>query len=366
MKKNILFFGVLFILPKFNDKISIGDAMNLYFFLIIILTLIGAKFFVKKYNYDYLSKKNTSCIKGIFILIVFYSHLVTYTYSIYNKDFIMLNFRNFLGQLMVTMFLFYSGYGVFESIKKKNQNYINLMPKKRILKTWFNFFIAVLSFCILGFIFNNHFSFGKIILSFIGWETLGNSNWYIFSIMFMYLLTYFSFKIFDDNHKKALFLNFILIIIFILFLRLHKGEYWYNTIFCYYFGMLYSHCKDSIEIILFNNLKYIFSLVLSIFVFLIFMVYSKYNFIFYELYSISFVCIIILITMKVQINSIILKWFGDNLFWIYILQRIPMIVFKEVGLSNYVYKYSFVVFVSTIALTFIYKFFISKIEKVLF
>ena len=43
--------------------------------------------------------------------------------------------------LMVTMFLFYSGYGVFESIKKKKEKYINTIPKRRFLKTLINFAI---------------------------------------------------------------------------------------------------------------------------------------------------------------------------------------------------------------------------------
>ena len=337
--------------------------MNLYFLFIVVLSLFGAKFFLKKFNYDYLSKKNTTCVKGIFILIVFYSHLVTYIDSIYSKDFIMLNFRNFLGQLMVTMFLFYSGYGVFESIKKKRQNYIDSMLRNRIFKTWINFFVAVLSFYFLGVFFNDNFSLLKVILSFVGWETLGNSNWYVFSILFMYFFTYVSFKIYNDDYKKGIFLNLFLMVLFVMLLRFYKGEYWFNTIICYFFGILYSYNKENIEHILFNNSKYIFCLFISIFTFITFMQYSKYNFIFYGLYSISFVFLIILITLKIQINNVILKWFGDNLFWIYILQRIPMILFKKIGLSIYPYKYSFIVFVSTLILTFLYKWGTSKIFR---
>lgn len=96
--------------------------MNAYLFFLIAISLININFFVKNSNNDYLSKDNSNCIKGIFVLIVFYSHLATYFEPLYSKDFLMLNFRNFLGQLMVAPFLFYSGYGVYESIKKKKNH----------------------------------------------------------------------------------------------------------------------------------------------------------------------------------------------------------------------------------------------------
>lgn len=52
--------------------------MNIYLLFIILISLIGIKIYFKDFNENYLSKENTSCIKGIFILIVFYSHLCAY------------------------------------------------------------------------------------------------------------------------------------------------------------------------------------------------------------------------------------------------------------------------------------------------
>ena len=102
--------------------------MNLYLIFIIVVSLIGIEFCFKNKNKDYLSKTNTSCVKGIFILIVFYSHYVTYTHVNMSKDYLMYDVKIFLGQLMVTLFLFYSGYGIFESIKNK-KDYIKNMIK---------------------------------------------------------------------------------------------------------------------------------------------------------------------------------------------------------------------------------------------
>lgn len=42
--------------------------------------------------------------------------------------------------------------------------------------------------------------------------------------------------------------------------------------------------------------------------------------------SIAFAAIVVIATMKISVNSIILRWSGEHLFPIYVYQRIPMIV----------------------------------------
>lgn len=328
--------------------------MNLYLLMIIIFALINIKVFIKNSNTEYLSKENTSCIKGIFILIVLYSHMATYFDVQYSKDFLMYNFRNFLGQLMVTLFLFYSGYGIFESIKLKREKYINGLPVNRILKTWMKFAIAITCFLILSLFLQKGYGIGKILLSYVAWDSIGNSNWYIFSIIWMYILTFISFKIFKNNDKNAIILNLLLTLAYIIILNMFKGEYWFNTVLCYNFGLFYSLYKEKINKLLFKNWKYFLITIITAIVFVLFKSLVT-NFLYYEIYSIIFSLLVVLLSVKVRFKSFILKWFGDNLFWVYILQRIPMIYFKEIGLSVHAYRYALVVFVSTIILTYLFK-----------
>lgn len=46
-----------------------------------------------------------------------------------------------------------------------------------------------------------------------------------------------------------------------------------------------------------------------------------------------FALILVLVTMKVKLNNRALRWLGINCFGIYILQRIPMALFSELGLT---------------------------------
>lgn len=325
------------------------------------MTLIGIDF---GNNKEYLNKEESSVIKGIFILIVFYSHINRYTNLASSSDILMNQLSSHLGQLMVTLFLFYSGYGIFESIKNK-KNYIKNLPKNRIFKTWSHFFIAVFSFWIISLITKANYPITRVLLSFIGWESIGNSNWYIFDIIVLYTLSFVSFTLFKNNHKKALALNTILSIIMIFILSKLKEPWWYNTILCYNFGMFYSYFKEDIDNIIFNNKKYI---IITLLTSLLFVLFYKANpsIIQYELLSCIFSLLIVLITSKIKFNSKIIMFFGDNLFWIYILQRIPMILLSYYGINSHPYTFFILCFIITIILTYIYKFIIDKIDNKIF
>ena len=341
--------------------------LNLYLIFIIIISLIGIEFCFKKGNKEYLSKTNTSCIKGIFILIVFYSHFTQYTAVNMSKDFLMYDFKVFLGQLMVTLFLFYSGYGIFESIKNK-KNYIKQLPKKRIFKVWFQFAIAVSLFLILQLILKNpDLNIKRILLSYVGWSGLGNSNWYIFGILLLYISSFLSFSIFnkEKDYRKAIILNYILTIILILFLSVYKEIWWYNTLLCYNLGLSFSYHKKAIEEKLFNWKSYIIILFTTTFSFLVLYHLGKENFWYYELCAMSFCLLVVELTVIINLRSKVLKWFGDKLFWVYILQRLPMIILVELGYTSHPYRFALISFIVTIVLVLIVDFISKNLDKLI-
>ena len=123
--------------------------MIVFYLLFFILIFSSLKFCKIGYRNDYLSFDTTNAIKGIFILLVFIKHATPYnTSSGYIYDGIGDNYfqiiDRYVGQWIVAMFLFYSGYGIMESIKKKGENYISSIPSKRLLTVLLNFDVAVL------------------------------------------------------------------------------------------------------------------------------------------------------------------------------------------------------------------------------
>lgn len=333
--------------------------MLFFLLLLLIITLYKCKFNFKNFNKDYLSIEQTKCINGIFVIIIFLSHVKTY-FTLegiwYNSYYLKIN--TFIGQLMVTTFLFFSGFGIMESIKKKKEKYINSIPKKRILNTLINFDFAVLLFLLCGLFIEKNYNLSRILLSFIGWSSIGNSNWYIFAILILYAITWICFKVFDKNNLKGIIGTTILSLFFIGFLRVFKEPHWYNTLLCYPAGMFFSYYKNRIEnLICENNKTYWFISAICLATFILLYKFST-NLLIYELMAILFVIIILLVCMKFSFKNKILNYLGTNVFWIYILQRIPMIILRFYKVHTY-NQFLFVIlcFILTILLTELVKLF---------
>lgn len=323
-------------------------------------------------NDSYLSMDRTNSIKGIFILLVFLSHarncismLPQYMSDPLNSIYDV--FQNHLGQGVVVMFLFYSGYGVMESIKKKGEKYINLFPKNRFAKTLLNFDIAVILFIIVDLCLGilKDYSVPQVILSFTGWESVGNSNWYIFAILIMYLITYASFKIFKDKYSKAAVLVTVLTVVYIAVLSFFKDSWWFDTVLLYPLGIWYSIGKDKIESFIRKKpVNYWILLMLSVFVF-IFSHIFRGNILLYEISQVSLCAVIVCVTMKVDVNNKILGFFGSHLFEIYILMRIPMIILLQFNITN-TYLFVAISFIVTVILAVLFKRFLSYIDSRIF
>lgn len=311
--------------------------MDIILLLALFLLLYQVKINLTGFSDAYLSRNVTNSIKGFFILFVFFRHFGQYvTYTAEQTPLILWVDRH-LRQLLVAPFLFYSGYGVMESIKNKGEQYINQIPRRRIFNTWINFFFVVSLFLIIGVISGKSYSLSKLFLAYTGWDSLGNSNWYIFSIIFLYFFTWISFKTFE-NHRTALLCTFFLTIEYIICMMHLKDNdgWWYNTVICFPLGLLYSQYKERIERnITKTNFNYFVCSAITFSVFIIsYILCSKYtsgwNLFYYQIMAASFSLCWVLLSMKVQIANPILSYLGGSaMFSLYMLQRIPMMYLQD-------------------------------------
>lgn len=196
-----------------------------------------------------ISKEQTQAIKGIFVITIFFSHFCSYVFFDKWFDIPMKSYCSWLGQLMVVPFLFYSGYGIFESVKKKGRDYIKTFPKKRILKTLVHFDFAILLFLIYDFFFApEYLSLLKILLSFIAWNSIGNSNWFIFAILCAYVFSYLSLYFTRGNLLKSFISITVLCFFYIAVVSRFKGGYWVDTILSFPLGCFLSLCKEKLTL----------------------------------------------------------------------------------------------------------------------
>lgn len=303
--------------------------------LLVLLILILFKIKYCKDGFDdYLAKDQTTCIKGIFVLIIFLSHFNSYAsealhVGILNN--IYLQVFNYISQLMVVPFLFYSGYSICYSIENK-KDYIKKFPKNRFLKLLMQFDLAVILYLIMNIVMNNIYPLKTILLSFVGWKSIGNSNWFVFSLLCLYVLSYFVFKIFKSKiNIKSLLLMLLGTIILIIILWLKKESWWYDILLSYPCGMFVYLYREKIKSLLKKG--YFIILILLTLIFVVGHFYSS-KLILYELLACVFAILIMVITYRFKIQNKILLFIGNLSFEIYILQRIPDIILSKVIPTN--------------------------------
>lgn len=328
-----------------------------------------------EFHRDYLCKEKTTAINGIFVILIVISHAKQYIDigGIYDDAYIAVSTH--LNQMVVASFLFYSGYGMMESVKKKKFDYVKSVMTKRFWILLINFNLALCLYYVEGRLLGKTYTVKKLILSSFGWESIGNSSWYVFAILSLYIMFFVAFFIirFTDNTKiyyvSALFLT-LFIIAFVYFeMKMGRSRYTYNTVILFALGVWWSLLKNIIEkIVMKNDITYLITvaLVLGVYFPAYFRRWSG-GIEGYTVWAIAFTVCMILVTMKISFFNPILSWFGKHVFSIYILQRLPMYIFEYLG-YNESHKYMFIIcsFAVTVVLAVIFDKFTTMISKRLF
>lgn len=197
-----------------------------------------------------LSKSNTVLIKGLFVIIVFCSHYLQYVSlpsNVWNDSFV--RTIRFIGQLMVAPFFFYSGYGIFISLREKGEKYVRRFLSERFIPIWLYFVFCVGLYYIAGLIRGKHFDIKTIMYALVGWKSIGNSNWFMFVTFSLYILFILAFYQVDKvGILKTLcfFTGMCMVLTVILAYRLKP--WWYNTLMCFPAGMWVGYKKEWLDI----------------------------------------------------------------------------------------------------------------------
>ena len=245
------------------------------------------------------------------------------------------------------MFLFYSGYGVAVQVKRKGEQYVQQMPQHRILKTLLNFDIAVCFFILLALFLSRPLRIDQILLSFLAWDSVGNSNWYIFIILLCYIFTYFANRV---SSRYAGWLILGVSFVAMLVLSCVKGTWWYDTILAYPAGYIYANYRQQVEPIL---KRYFFVI---LFILVCFFLFTHGHGPYLRglrpnIMAVAFALIVVMLTMKIQVGNSWLQWFGTNLFPLYIYQRLPMIALQATAGDDFLSHYPIIYLIICLLIT---------------
>ncbi|WP_177918926.1 acyltransferase family protein [uncultured Eubacterium sp.] len=343
--------------------------MIIFVFIIVMIMLYGIKPAKPNKYFDPCTHKQTSMINGIFTMLILVSHASMYlTYGgrwLHNSY---AEFRGYLGQFVVAPFLFYSGFGMMESIAKKGQDYIRGIPKNRFFKVWYHFALALIPYLILCILRHNNISVSHFILSLIGYKSLGNSNWYMFDLFIMYIVIYLCFTVFNKSRVAGVISVFVVTyIISKIFQEAEMDLIFVISIFCMPTGMAFSLLRPYLKRLVTKN-DFVYLLVfVGLGVAVHFLQIDKYESPYiYNLYQIAGIFAITMFCMKFKIENKIIEFFSKHIFSIFMLQRVPMIILDHFKVSENPYLFVSLSFVFTIIIAVIFDIFTAYTDKLIF
>ena len=330
-----------------------------------LFCLIGCKpIWGKGFHTDYASPDQTRAINGICIMLILLSHTFAKVETGGIMDELYVPMRTFLGQFVVVPFLFYSGYGVMESLCKK-EGYLKTFPKKRFLKLFAQFAAITVLYILLNLCLGRQYTIGHILLSLTGITSIGNGGWYMLSTFVFYISVILCFNVFKKNKVlAAIGVTVCLATLMVTEIVLNFPSYYYSTTIFLGIGMFYSLLKDKFDaLVIKNNIIWGITLLIGLAGFVFLKNLMDKSVLFYPIWCGFGMLMLLCITMKVKIQNKALIWFGTTVFFNFTLQGIPQILCTQFLHNNYLI-YTLVVIV-TLILTYLADRFFKQAEKVL-
>lgn len=230
---------------------------------------------------DNFTREDTNQIKGIAILFVIFNHLFYTPKGLYTDIYIgnidLIYYISHVGRVSIGMFVFFSGYGLFQSQKKRKVG-LKSFYLKSYTKLYFNYWFIWLLFVPIFFLFfNNSLSlvykdhiFIRMIINLLGLQDIFNffgvnpTWWFMTCIILLYFLYPYLKVLLDKFDWRIPFFLFIfsLFSINISFLGITPYQPIKDLLFTFVLGMFCA--KQNIFVRINNkiNKKWIFILLL--------------------------------------------------------------------------------------------------------
>lgn len=326
-------------------------------------------------NSNYLTRERTCLINGIFTAFVFMFH----SKSGYGIEMTPLE-ANVVrcivrGQMVVSTFFFFTGYGIMCSLQRKGDSYARILLCNRFPKVLLHFAMAVLLFWFVDVnLLHIYPTWQKLGLALLTYESIGNSNWFITITLLNYLVIGGAFALFTVKRPLAAIITSVIILCFFMLLvnlcnDTHKALYSETTLVTpagMLFGLYRHRVEKALRVCKIPTIFIGAGLMLFALVYYKYVPYSPLR----NVNSIAYPLGVLLVIgcLNPQRSNPLLLWMGGaGLFSFYILQRIPFALFHHWGLAAYSKPlFLLVCFLSTLLLAALSLPVYNKVDQLLF
>ena len=222
-----------------------------------VVLLIGAQ--MKGKNFWHEDALSLPVSKGLlgFCAIGIMLHHMSQTIYFAGEDTGILMFMVDVGVCFVGVFFFFSGYGLYSSLRDK-PDYLNGFLKKRLPVILIPFYMCNFVFIAGAALGGYSFRKGELLPYLTGYTLMNTQMWYIVEIFFLYLLFWLVFRLIKKRGAACLVYGIALCAMTVGSLLLghdnttvsggawFRGEWWYNATMLLWFGMLFARYEKPI------------------------------------------------------------------------------------------------------------------------
>lgn len=345
----------------YEKFIAFEFPMGIILAALVLLLLLGCTLPKKKeWQDEPLGMDSTKAIKGFATVSIIIHHLCQ---ELMGRADVLAPFSEF-GVLFVGIFFFFSGYGLYTSLKTK-EDYLKGFLKKRLTTILVPYFVCILVFIVSAFIRGRLFSPFGLLKALTGWDMLNQHTWYIVEITILYVAFFIIYKLIKNRNAATVVMTvFVLIMMAGSLLLGHgenqacdrwfQGEWWYNATLLFIFGIIVSQNADALR----KFARKFYSVLLIIFGWLTVGFYflthnalmrwsywsetpedpkylDKLRCLGIQLpWILFFVCFVLLVMMKVKFGNPILKFLGSISLELYLVHNLFVMGLKDNSIAS--------------------------------
>ena len=231
------------------------DWMYLFYFSLALLFFFGARSTGRGWNEEYTSLKQTKMLQGIAALGIALHHMAQKTcapwhpsvYAVHGLDFFVP-----IGYMLVGLFLFCSGLGLYRSLKSK-PDYLKGFFRRRILPIIIAFYLSEFIYTGIRLLMGEKMNLTTVLWYLSGLHMANFNAWYVVVIPFFYLAFWAAFR-FCKREGTAIAWVFLFTLAYTVAGALidhqddwwMRGEWWYNSIILFPLGLLFGKFEKQV------------------------------------------------------------------------------------------------------------------------
>ena len=231
------------------------DWTDLFYFLLAAVIFYGARSCIGGWNEEVTSLRQTKILQGIAAIGIAFHHMAQKTCAPWHERRFIVHGLDFfvpIGFLLVGVFLFCSGLGLYRSLKTK-PNYLKGFCRRRILPIVIAFYLSEIIYTIVRLAVGERMTARDILWYLSGLHMANFNAWYAIVIPFLYLVFWMAFRFCRREGTAIAWVTLFCLAYTALGAYLGhpddwwmRGEWWYNSIILFPLGLLFGKYEQPV------------------------------------------------------------------------------------------------------------------------